>query len=276
MEQYTKSEKTPLSLLLKNKIRECRAVLSQRISLALSIVLSLVCGIFGLHYFSCSESIFMTKADIISSTRILSETETVTLYQMMKDVHQFFSENDLVYWADGGTLLGAVRHNGIIPWDDDIDLFFPVEQEKKLLSLQDVLLKKGYLLRSAGMVGYKVFSKESELDSNGVGYPSMDLFLIRFDENRRTHFIDPKAEKKWGERDYFYKEDVYPLRLVPFGSLEIYAPKNPIRNLNRLYPRWNEVIKVHSPHDKKRKKKPILFKPEVAIGVHLMPTGPLK
>lgn len=47
------------------------------------------------------------------------------LLKMMKDFHQVCGANNLKYYMLGGTALGAVRHKGFIPWDDDMDIGMP-------------------------------------------------------------------------------------------------------------------------------------------------------
>jgi lipopolysaccharide cholinephosphotransferase len=54
-------------------------------------------------------------------------------YLILKQFAEFCDEHGLVYYLAYGTLIGAIRHNGYIPWDDDIDVWMPRADYDKLL-----------------------------------------------------------------------------------------------------------------------------------------------
>jgi len=55
---------------------------------------------------------------------------------------------NLAYWLDSGTLLGAVRHEGFIPWDDDLDVCMPIEDYFKFLDVAKEELPNGLFLQT--------------------------------------------------------------------------------------------------------------------------------
>lgn len=68
--------------------------------------------------------------------RCISDDEFKTvLVEIMKDFHEFCLENNITYYAGYGTLLGAIRHKGFIPWDDDLDVIVPRSDYNKLIQM---------------------------------------------------------------------------------------------------------------------------------------------
>ena len=57
------------------------------------------------------------------------------MLNLLKVLIKMCEENNLTYFACGGTCLGAVRHDGFIPWDDDLDVFMPRPDYEKLWEL---------------------------------------------------------------------------------------------------------------------------------------------
>ena len=70
------------------------------------------------------------------------------MLDMLIEFDAICKKHQLQYWLDSGTLLGAVRHQGFIPWDDDIDLSMPVEDYNKFLKIAESELSNEVFLQT--------------------------------------------------------------------------------------------------------------------------------
>lgn len=85
-----------------------------------------------------------------SSTSKIISLEELKILQMdvLQAIDEFCTEHNIRYSMACGTLLGAIRHKGYIPWDDDIDIYVPRDDYQKLISIYPDSIRSHYKLAS--------------------------------------------------------------------------------------------------------------------------------
>jgi phosphorylcholine metabolism protein LicD len=172
-----------------------------------------------------------------------SGNNTLLLYQMMKDIDELFTKEQIEYWAIGGTLLGAVRHCGIIPWDHEPDLDIGIHRNQfdALLKLQPKLDKLGYILLPTSCNSFwQLFNKNTPRN-----FPYMDIFIFNNKDN-----YDVFAYTIYYGRAYLLRSEIYPIQRMKFGSYFINCPFNPHPYLNSYYKDWQTTGLLYLGKDK--------------------------
>lgn len=97
------------------------------------------------------------------------------------------SEHGIQYYMLGGTMLGAIRHKGFIPWDDDMDFGVPFEHYNKLISILEEKLPQGMrccTFENSKAVVYpfiKIEDTETCIDDPRVNLPIEEKLGINID-----------------------------------------------------------------------------------------------
>ena len=123
----------------------------------------------------------------------------LTMLEMLKVFDAFCKEHNLKYSLYGGTMIGAVRHHGFIPWDDDLDVCMEREDYERFLKLWNENPPKGYFLQN----------KESE-----------EAFTQTFTKIRKngTTFLQFESERGKIHTGIFI--DVFPHDRIPSSGIK--------------------------------------------------------
>ena len=219
---------------------------------------------------------------VIKNTSMIQNNRSVSnmpadhvlgLYQLMKDIHEVFTTFHLEYWVQAGTLLGAVRHKGLIPWDDDLDININIKDEALFLALRPIFDELGYFYHLA--ISSSVPLRIYKIHPKRFRSLCVDIFLTIHNKDNTISFTPYYWLQRDGKPMFITKDELYPLKQYQFGAITVMGPNNPYPFLNASYGTdWQQyAIKWNHSSNPNEKYEKILLTDEDKQPAQ--PTGPL-
>lgn len=197
--------------------------------------------IVGVLHPKSARAIFLPgDQSIKEKNTLMNPKEAAELYWMLQEVDTLFKSAGISYTMSDGTLLGHVRHGGIIPWDDDADLMIGPNDETKFINLKDQLKKLGLEVLKCPL-GYKIYpthGKKLPLDE-GLGvplqynFPFIDIYTSKEEHGNIIPTHDDT--RKYFPGEYFSSEEWASIKPSSFGPVKLNFINNPNKFLSRMY-----------------------------------------
>eukprot|EP00413_Alexandrium_margalefii_P003403 CAMPEP_0204515546 /NCGR_PEP_ID=MMETSP0661-20131031/2676_1 /ASSEMBLY_ACC=CAM_ASM_000606 /TAXON_ID=109239 /ORGANISM="Alexandrium margalefi, Strain AMGDE01CS-322" /LENGTH=432 /DNA_ID=CAMNT_0051520869 /DNA_START=1 /DNA_END=1296 /DNA_ORIENTATION=- len=175
------------------------------------------------------------------------------LYRMLDTVGRLLTWHGLTWFVSHGTLLGALRHGGIIPHDCDVDITVPMSEAKLLRSSRflDALARNGYELAFRPVQHlFAVFRLGAPIVPSGWQpqlyaplEPTLNIYIVCSGDDKQDWF-EYLTNRDIHGNIHLPKFALFPTRTAPFGTSQVNVPADPDLVLDAMYGRdWRSVIR---------------------------------
>ena len=180
-------------------------------------------------------------------TREMKEVWAVNL-DLINEFMRVCNENDIPFFMYYGSLLGAVRHNGFIPWDDDVDLILSRKDYEKLCKIAPKAFKYPYFLQTEySDVGFsRTFARLHNSDTTGaIGWENDDGFIHYNQGVFIDIFVYDEVPADQEERERWIRKLTWlHNRAMGFSVWTTRYRENAIRHGGKLYRRIRKGIAI--------------------------------
>jgi len=163
------------------------------------------------------------------------------IYDLLQIINEVLRNHHIPYSMDGGTMLGAFRDKGVIPWDDDGDIVILDEHKDALSQLQAELKAKGVVLKNMGLEVFQIAFDTETLQARGIdptNTASVDIFINKKDNDGTIAYTSNFLKNQFPNA-YFLEDELQNMVEYPFGPPEkglfLPGPRNPERFLQAQY-----------------------------------------
>ena len=170
---------------------------------------------------------------------ILNNNEITRLKNLFIEFDKLAQQKNINYFIICGTLLGAVRHGGLMSHDDDIDIGILDNDLDKLFSIEKDLNNIDIYIKPIDIFGYKLIDKKNTL--------WIDVFIFHNNNDDIYKYKYDEACKYW-PNEWFYNDELYPLKKIIFNDILFNCPNNPNKYLDRAFKNWENEIHIYKPH----------------------------
>ncbi|MGE3993780.1 MAG: phosphorylcholine transferase LicD [Pseudorhodoplanes sp.] len=179
------------------------------------------------------------------------------MIRMLKILDHICTAESISYWMTAGTLIGALRHRGMIPWDCDIDVAMTEADYRAFCRVADQLPSDIFFQNqdTDPLFRSTVMAKLRDRYSNYIEWQArnrdarwhnglqVDIFFYR--ENEQGQLVNPFRQTAYD------RAEIFPLKRIEFEGAHLLAPQNADRYIRRRYGDYLRLppVKERIPHE---------------------------